>query len=120
MNFKTAPLLLLSLACLASAACISSGDQTTVNDLFTSGGAGTIVQLCTNTVLTVSAPIEFTANNQEISTEGYPTDDTRATIQPASGTSVTTMITGYGFNEIRILNIQLDGLRPTLGFVEGT
>lgn len=102
---------------LASAACVSSGDQTAINNLFSSGGPGAIVQLCPKTVLSVSAPIIFTAANQEISTQGYPTDNTRATIQPAAGSNVTTMIQANGISGLRVLNIQVDGLRPTLGLV---
>lgn len=120
MAFKQGSLLLLASLGFVSASCISSGDQTTINSLFSSGGEGTIVQLCASATITVSGPITFTASNQEISTEGYPTDDTRAVIQPASNTNTTTMITGYGYDYLSILNIQLDGLRPTLGLVEGT
>lgn len=42
---------MLSSLSLVSAACISSGDQTTINNMFTAGGAGTVVQLCANEVL---------------------------------------------------------------------
>lgn len=120
MAFKESSILLLASLSFVSGACIPSGDQTAINNLFSSGGEGIIVQLCASATITVSGPITFTASNQEISTEGYPTGDTRAIIQPASGTNTTTMITGYGYDYLRILNIQLDGLRPTLGLVEGT
>ena len=36
------------------------------------------MQLCPNSVLQLSGPIFFTAKDQELSTEGYPTDDSRA------------------------------------------
>ncbi|KAH8689155.1 hypothetical protein BGW36DRAFT_466700 [Talaromyces proteolyticus] len=115
---KLRDILIFLPAGLASAACISSGDQTTINTLFKSGGADTVVQLCPNTVLSVSDTISFTADNQELSTSGYPTDNSRATIQPAANSNVSMLITGYGFNGLRIKNIQVDGLRPSLGLVE--
>ena len=120
MALRFASLLFLSLPCaLVAASCVSSGDASTINNLFSAGGAGTIVQLCPNTVLSITAPIAFTAADQEISTQGYPTDSTRAIIQPASGSSVTTLINGYNLDGLRILNIQFDGLRPSLGLVPG-
>ncbi|KAE8547711.1 hypothetical protein EYB25_009504 [Talaromyces marneffei] len=102
----------------AGAACLSSGDQTTINSLFSSGGAGTVVQLCAGTTISVTATITFTANNQELSTSGYPTDDARAIIQPTSGSNVSMLLRGYGFDGLRVKNIQFDGLRPSLGLVE--
>lgn len=113
------------LLCLASsltavcASCISSGDQTTVNNALSAGGIGTIVQLCPNVVLSISGSITFTADNQEISTQGYPTDSTRATIKIAPGNTASTLISGTGHNGIRILNIQLDGDRPHNGMQIG-
>lgn len=103
----------------AAAACLSSGDQTTINNLFSSGGAGTVVQICAGTTISVTGTITFTADNQELSTSGYPTDDTRAIIQPASGSSVSMLLSGYGFDGLRVKNIQFDGLRPSLGLVAG-
>ncbi|KAL1983266.1 hypothetical protein VTN96DRAFT_288 [Rasamsonia emersonii] len=108
-----------SLLALAAAACISSGDQTAINNAFQQGGAGTVVQLCPGAVISISESISFTANDQEISTEGYPTDEMRATIQVASGSNVSTLISGNSFDGIRIKNIQLDGTRPVNGMVVG-
>lgn len=103
----------------ASAACISSGNQNTINSALSSGGAGAIVQLCAGVTIQITGTIQFTADNQEISTQGYPTGTTRATIQIATGNSVSTLISGTGHNGIRILNIQLDGNRPNAGNVNG-
>jgi hypothetical protein len=118
MASKLQALAIFPLLGVAAAACVSSGDQTTINNLFSSGGAGTVVQLCAGTTLSVTGTITFTANNQELSTSGYPTDDTRAIIQPASGSSVSMLLSGYGFDGLRVKNIQFDGLRPSLGIVE--
>ena len=117
-NLRT--LAIFPLLGFAVAACVSSGDQTTINNLFKSGGAGTVVQLCAGTTISITDTITFTADNQELSTSGYPTDDTRAIIQPASGSNVSMLLSGYGFNDLRVKNIQFDSLRPSLGLVEGT
>lgn len=98
----------------ASAACISSGDQTTINNKLSTGGAGAVVQLCPSATILISASIQFSADNQEISTEGYPTGNTRATIKIATGNNVATLIQGRN-SGIRIKNIQLDGDRPNNG-----
>ena len=101
----------------ANAACISSGDQSTINDALSSGGAGKIVQLCAGVTIEITGTISFTAEDQEISTEGYPTGSTRALIQIATGNDVSTLISGAGLSGIRIRNIQLDGNRPNAGYM---
>jgi hypothetical protein len=101
----------------ANAACISSGDQSTINDALSSGGAGKIVQLCAGVTIEITGTISFTAEDQEISTEDYPTGSTRALIQIATGNDVSTLISGAGLSGIRILNIQLDGNRPNAGYM---
>jgi hypothetical protein len=106
---------LLALWPLVSGACISSGDQSTINNALAAGGAGAIVQLCTNSLITITDQITFNAENQEISTAGYPTDSSRATIQVAPGNTVSSLIYGVGFSGIRILNIQIDGNRLITG-----
>ena len=106
---------LATLVALASGACISSGDENTVNSALSTGGAGAIVQLCASALIQVAGQITFTAENQEISTEGYPTDDTRGTIQIATGNNASTIIGGGSFSGIRIQNIQIDGNRPNAG-----
>lgn len=114
--------LLQAIACCAvvtSGRCISSGDQNTINNAMTAGGTGAIVQLCKNALVRVSGPINFTADNQEISTEGYPTDSSRATIQIMPGNAASTIINGGGHSGIRLMNIQLDGNRPNAGYQKG-
>ena len=109
---------LISLSCIA-AACISSGDQTTINQALSSGGAGTVVQLCPNTIILINDQINFTADNQELSTEGYPTDGTRATIKVALGSGVGTLVAGAFHSGVRLLNVQIDGDRPNNGLLKG-
>lgn len=102
-----------------SAACISSGDQNTINNALRSGGQNVRVQLCENALIHITDQISFTADGQEISTENYPTGSTRATIQVAPGNSAATIIHGAHLNNIKIKNIQLDGNRPNAGFQKG-
>lgn len=111
---------LLATLVLASgtyAACVSSGDQTNINKAFSSGGAGTVVQLCADVVLSITGSVKFTAANQEISTEGYPTGNTRATLKVAKGSSVSTLISGAGYDGVKVRNIQVDGNRPNAGYL---
>ncbi|KAJ4165223.1 hypothetical protein LMH87_006864 [Akanthomyces muscarius] len=107
--------LLVTLPAVASAACISSGDHSTINNALRSGGAGAVVQLCENALIKITDQISFTADDQEISTQNYPTGNTRATIQVAPGSATNTLIAGR-FNRIKIKNVQLDGNRAGAGF----
>ena len=110
---------LLPLVALARAACLSSGDQTTINNAFQAGGEGATVQLCPSSTFSTTDKILFTAANQELSTEGYPTDDTRATIQIATGTNFSGAIDGRWFNNVRVLNLKVDGNRRNAGLAAG-
>ncbi|KAL7957264.1 hypothetical protein V8C34DRAFT_286448 [Trichoderma compactum] len=114
---KNSLLTAVTLPALASAACISSGDQATINDALQSGGNGAVVQLCPGALIQITDQISFTADNQEISTQGYPTDSSRGTIQVAPGSSASTLIFGKNFNNIRIKNLQLEGNRGGAGLL---
>ena len=107
---------LVALLPLASGACISSGDQNTINSALAAGGPSAVIQLCPSALIQVTGQITFTAANQEISTAGYPTDSTRATLQIAPGSTVSTIIGGGNQNGVRILNIQIDGNRANTGY----
>ena len=67
-----------------STACLPPDPVSTVTDrlnvALNSSGPGFVLQLCPNAQYTIQAPILFAAPNQEISTMGYPTDDSRATL----------------------------------------
>lgn len=102
-----------------TSACISSGDQSIINDALRSGGPNARVQLCENALIQISDSITFTADGQEISTENYPTGNSRATIQITPGNSAATLISGAHLNNIKIKNIQLDGNRPNAGYQKG-
>lgn len=109
--------LLGALPAVASAACISSGDHSTINNALRTGGAGPVVQLCEDALIKITDQTSFTADDQEISTQNYPNGSTRATIQVAPGSATNILIAGH-FNRIKIKNIQLDGNRAGAGFYQ--
>lgn len=102
-----------------TSACLgSSATDTDINSAFFYGGAGTTVSLCAGATINLSNPVVFTAASQELSTEGYPTDDTRATLVVTGSNqanAVTTTCGACDFSSIR--NIQVNGQRPSLGYM---
>ncbi|WWC62702.1 uncharacterized protein I303_105299 [Kwoniella dejecticola CBS 10117] len=97
----------------ASAACTpSSVDTAGLQKLITDGGAGYTLQLCASQVYELSEQLNYTAANQEISTEGYPTDDTRATLKMVGFNKTTSvMAQDTGLNGAKLKNIQINGNR---------
>ena len=57
-------------------ACVASGDQGTINQALT--GPGSVAVLCQDAEFDLTASVVFTADGQQVSTEGFPTDDRRA------------------------------------------
>ncbi|ROV95286.1 hypothetical protein VPNG_08944 [Cytospora leucostoma] len=111
---------LVSLAAIAAADCIPSGPASTVNSALQAGGAGAVVQLCPGAVINITdAEITFTAENQELSTEGYPEDSTRATVIIEPGSNITSAIWGRWTSGVKVLNLQVDGNRPNAGLLSG-
>ena len=111
----------LFLSSTAHTACISSGDETTINNLLLSGGPTTTVSLCTNAVFNLKHPIVFTAPDQELSTQGYPSGFARATIV-VTGVNQTAAIIGNcdQCSGLKLRNIQVNGNRPALGLFRGS
>nr|ODN85402.1 hypothetical protein L203_05018 [Cryptococcus depauperatus CBS 7841] len=73
--------LALFAASLVNAACTDNNTDTTgLQKLIQGGGAGYKLVLCPGKTYSLNEALNYTAANQEISTEGYPTDDTRATL----------------------------------------
>ncbi|KAI0307063.1 hypothetical protein B0F90DRAFT_1684773 [Multifurca ochricompacta] len=109
--------------------CISPDPANTVTDrlniALNSSGPGFVLQLCPNSQYMIQAPILFAAPNQEISTVGYPTDHSRATLvvsgPVANGQGHTTAVDGTCGNcsGTKLRNIQINGTRarapPTSG-----
>ncbi|KAG8219008.1 hypothetical protein J3R82DRAFT_4764 [Butyriboletus roseoflavus] len=96
-----------------------------LNTLLNSSGAGYTLSLCPSQQYVITAPLLFAAPNQEISTNGYPTDSTRATLvvdgPVANGTGHTTAVDGTCSNcdGVKLRNVQINGTRlgapPTSG-----
>jgi hypothetical protein len=51
-----------------------------LNELLSSGGAGYVLSLCPNQNYSITAPLQFTAPEQEINTQGLPSDGSRAVL----------------------------------------
>ncbi|KAF9025901.1 hypothetical protein BDZ89DRAFT_1161558 [Hymenopellis radicata] len=110
-------------------ACESPDPANTVTDrlntLLNSSGPGYILRLCPSKQYLIQAPLVFTWPNQEISTLGYPTDDTRALLvvngPVADGKGHTTAIEGNcaTCSGIKIRNLQIDGTRQGASSTSG-
>jgi len=101
--------------------CISADPQDTVTtrlqQALTSNGVGYVLSLCPDETYFTTAPINYTHADQEISTVGYPTDGSRATLVVSgpitNNTGHTTAIDGTckGCNGLMLRNIQINGTR---------
>ncbi|KAG6335885.1 hypothetical protein ID866_3194 [Astraeus odoratus] len=105
-----------------STSCVAPTPTNTLtdrlNNLLTSSGSGYVLSLCPGEQYPITAPLLFTAPNQEISTAGYPTDDTRATLIVSgpvfsNGTGHTTAVDGTCNNceGVKLRNVQVNGTR---------
>ena len=83
------------------------------NQLLSSGGEGYVLSLCPGQQYPITQPILFAAPNQEISTQGYPTGDERATLvvagAVANGVGHTTAVDGTCSNcdGVKLRNVQV-------------
>ncbi len=100
----------------AATGCIASGTDAAINAAL--AGVGAQAVLCPGAVFNLSNSIVFTAANQQIYTQGLPTDSTRATLVVASS-SLSTAIVGNGQSGVVVQNIQVNGSRPALGVLSG-
>ncbi|KAJ7248467.1 hypothetical protein C8J57DRAFT_1189704 [Mycena rebaudengoi] len=109
--------------------CVNPDPANTVTDRINgrlrSSGTGYVLRLCPGRQYHIQQPILFTAPNQEVSTQGYPTDDARATLVVSGpvekGAGHTTAVDGTCDNcsGVVLRNIQINGARgvapPTSG-----
>ncbi|EIW76326.1 hypothetical protein CONPUDRAFT_139719 [Coniophora puteana RWD-64-598 SS2] len=101
--------------------CVSSQPTNTVTDrlnaVFASNKTGQVLSLCPNQQYYITEPIAFTAPNQEISTQGYPTDNSRATLVVSGAivnlTGHTVAVEGscLNCNGVKLRNVQINGTR---------
>ncbi|WVQ96238.1 hypothetical protein IAU59_003342 [Kwoniella sp. CBS 9459] len=96
-----------------SAACTSNQTDTDgLQKLLTDGGAGYTLQLCAGMVYELQDSLNYTAANQEISTEGYPTDESRATLVMVGFNKTTSVrATDENLSGAKLRNIQINGNR---------
>ncbi|KAF8514858.1 hypothetical protein BU17DRAFT_68219 [Hysterangium stoloniferum] len=120
-----------ALSNLPRASCEPAEPANTVTDrlngLLSSGGAGYVLSLCPNQNYTITAPLQFTAPNQEISTQGLPSDDSRAmlsisgpVLQPGQANH-TTAVSGQckTCDGIKLRHVQIYGSRNGARSVRG-
>ncbi|KAG8768309.1 hypothetical protein FRC12_005657 [Ceratobasidium sp. 428] len=95
-----------------------------LNTLLNSSGPGYILPLCQNATYRLTAPLVYAAENQEISTVGYPIGDERATLlvdgfyNDTNGHSVAVQGNCIGCNGIILRHVQINGARngrPLIG-----
>lgn len=92
--------------------CLPWGDQTTINARLQA--RGDVAVLCQNAVFELTGPVVFTADGQQLYTEGFPTDDRRALLRLTSSTA-TSAIVATDRSDVLIANLVIDGNRPQLG-----
>lgn len=105
-------LIALSLAATAQAACVpNTTSQAVIQQTLQKGGPGYTLSLCPEQVYSLSGPLKFTAANQEISTEGYPTDESRATLLVKGKSTCAVNGKADGMDGVALRNVQIDGNR---------
>lgn len=100
----------LALLATASAACVppTADLQAALN----TGGKGFVLSLCPGQTYPIATPLQLKAAGQEISTQGYPTDNTRAILLGTNTTQgVVISATGDNLDGVILRNIQVDGGR---------
>lgn len=96
-----------------------------MNELLSYKGVNFTLTLCSSTTYSLETTIIMTAPGQEISTEGYPTDETRAMLVVNGSTDPKTGLTTAIYaacptcNYTKIRNIQIDGNRGSSNAFEG-
>ncbi|THH11505.1 hypothetical protein EW145_g634 [Phellinidium pouzarii] len=102
--------------------CFNPDPQNTLTDrmnsALNSSGNGFILSLCPNTNYNLVAPLLFAFPDQEISTKGYPTDDSRAMLVVngaiSNNTGQTTAVDGScsTCSGVKLRNIQNNDIGP--------
>lgn len=95
----------------SAGSCLESGDQETINARLV--GVAAVAMLCPGAVFELAAPVRMTADRQQIYTEGFPTDDTRAILRIVSR-RFTAAVIMRDYNEAHLSNVIVDGNRVNL------
>ncbi len=101
---------------LEIADCIPSGDHTSIQNALT--GPGSKAVLCPNAVFELGEAVFFTDDNQEIYTQGFPRDDSRALLRVV-GKKLAVAVSAEGNDFVSLQNVIIDGNHPQLGLAEG-
>ncbi|GAA5953533.1 hypothetical protein JCM3765_005065 [Sporobolomyces pararoseus] len=98
----------------------SSATDVEINAALYYGGAGAVVQLCPGAKLSLTNAIFFTAANQVLTTQGNPTDDSRALLTVTGADQSCAIFAACdACQNIAVRSIQIDGARDKLGWVAG-
>src|ERR1700694_2992729 len=100
----------------APTTCLSSGTEEDINAVLV--GPGDAAVLCPGAVFTLNNAVVLSAPNQQLYTEGLPTDSTRALLR-INAEDLTNAIDGNNQPGIVIQNIQVDGNRNGFGPLSG-
>lgn len=110
----TAPLVSNALA--QAGGCLPWGDQDDINARL--NGPGAVVELCPNAFFELTAPVVFSADGQRLTTQGQPTDDSRAVLR-VTGANQTSAVVMIDRSDVELSHLIIDGNRPQLGYLEG-
>jgi len=96
--------------------CVPSGTQEDINARLRQ--PGDIAVLCAGSAFELTSPVVFSADGQQVHTEGFLTEDRRARLRLASPFAATAV---YMLNRSNIVlsNVIVDGNLPTLGPAQG-
>ena len=96
--------------------CIPSGDHRSIQNALTEPGSKAV--LCPNAVFELGATVVFTHDDQEIYTQGLPTDDSRAFLKIVRK-DVVVAISAEAKSRVKLRNVIIDGSRPEFGIGTG-
>ena len=96
--------------------CIPSGTQEDINLRLRQ--PGDVAVLCAGAVFDLTSPVVFTADGQQVHTEGFPADDRRARLRLASPYAATAVYM-LNHSNTALSNVIVDGNQPSLGQANG-
>jgi parallel beta-helix repeat protein len=96
--------------------CIPSGDQEAINSRLQA--EGDVAVLCPGAVFELTSPVIISAARQSIYTQGFPRDDTRATLRVAAP-DLTVAVLMLDQNGAVLSSVIIDGGRTSLGPTPG-
>jgi len=77
-----------------------------------------VAELCPGSVFELTGPVMFSADRQQVYTQGLPTDASRAVLRIASP-SVPSAVNMLDRSDVVLSNVVVDGDRPKLGRLDG-